>query len=387
MDLLTQGLLGAVCAQSAAPADETRRAAGVGFVAGMLADADVLIQSANDPLLNLDYHRHFTHALAFIPVGALIGALIGAGLAYLLFRLFRGSRPASERLDFSRLYRYSLCGYALSGLLDACTSYGTHLLWPFSDARIALNLVSVIDPVFTGALLIACCAALYRRRAVFARVGLLLCVLYLAWAFVQQSRAQSIASDLAQRRGHSIERMVVKPSFANTLLWRSVYITADDRVYVDAVRPGLLQTPERIYVGDVSLRHITPQDLLQPARRSYSQRHADSEYERLAAIASDSALAGDIRRFYKFSDGFTAIHPARPDLLGDLRYSMLPNSALPLWGIELDPDRSDRHAPFRAFRKLSPAGRAEFLHMLAGRAPGAGANSRSHPEADREQAE
>ena len=53
MDLLTQGLLCATMAQSGAKQHETRIATGIGFVAGIAADVDILIQSENDPLLNI----------------------------------------------------------------------------------------------------------------------------------------------------------------------------------------------------------------------------------------------------------------------------------------------------------------------------------------------
>src|SRR5688500_3522841 len=105
MDLLTHGLVGAALAQSGAPREEARIAAGVGFLAGMLADADTLITSAADPLLVLEYHRHFTHSLLFIPIGGLIAAAV-------LWPFMR------RRLPFARLYVYSLLGYALAGLLD-----------------------------------------------------------------------------------------------------------------------------------------------------------------------------------------------------------------------------------------------------------------------------
>ena len=42
---------------------------------GILPDADVFITSASDPLLAIEYHRGFTHALAFIPLGGAIAAL------------------------------------------------------------------------------------------------------------------------------------------------------------------------------------------------------------------------------------------------------------------------------------------------------------------------
>ena len=135
MDLLTQGLLGSVLALSAANKNESRSAALTGFAAAVVADADVLIGSSGDPLMNLEFHRHFTHSLVFIPAGALIAAL-------LLWPLLR------KRLEFRRIYLYALLGYATSGLLDACTSYGTHLLWPFNDERIAWSIIAIIDPAF-----------------------------------------------------------------------------------------------------------------------------------------------------------------------------------------------------------------------------------------------
>ena len=76
MDILTQSLLGATVAQSASRKKETRIATLIGFLSGMLADADVLIRSAEDTLYTIEYHRHFTHSLIFIPLGALIATAL-----------------------------------------------------------------------------------------------------------------------------------------------------------------------------------------------------------------------------------------------------------------------------------------------------------------------
>ena len=106
MDLLTQGLLGASLAQSGTRQNEARLATGIGFFAGLLADPDILLQSANDPLLTVEFHRHFTHSIFFVPFGGLIAALI-------LWPFLR------KRLSFSRLYLFCFLGYSLSGVLDA----------------------------------------------------------------------------------------------------------------------------------------------------------------------------------------------------------------------------------------------------------------------------
>ena len=82
MDPISQACVGAAAAQSFSWRTDLRTALWVGALGGFLPDADVLIRSTNDPLLSLEYHRHFTHALAFIPVGGLITAAIGKLLTW-----------------------------------------------------------------------------------------------------------------------------------------------------------------------------------------------------------------------------------------------------------------------------------------------------------------
>ena len=80
MDPISQAALGAIAPQSVA--DKTKRdSLGllriglIGALAGMAPDLDVLIQSSTDPLLQLEYHRQFTHSLIFVPFGAALCAL------------------------------------------------------------------------------------------------------------------------------------------------------------------------------------------------------------------------------------------------------------------------------------------------------------------------
>ena len=89
MDPVSQGALGAAAALVVAKPDQIRSAAMLGALAGMAPDLDVFIRSSADPLLFLEYHRQFTHALVFIPVGALICALV-------LGPLVRGRPPGGR---------------------------------------------------------------------------------------------------------------------------------------------------------------------------------------------------------------------------------------------------------------------------------------------------
>ena len=70
MDPITQGVVGAAASQLVSRRTEKIAAGVIGFLSGMAADLDVLISSSTDPLLFLEFHRHFTHSLIFIPLGA-----------------------------------------------------------------------------------------------------------------------------------------------------------------------------------------------------------------------------------------------------------------------------------------------------------------------------
>lgn len=317
MDIVTQAALGAALAAAVAPPRQRRLAAGIGMVAGVLPDADALIQSGSDALLVLDYHRHFTHALVFVPLGALIAAL-------LLWPFLR------RRLPFARLYRYSFAGYMLAALLDACTSYGTHLWLPFSQEKVAWNLIAVIDPLFTLLLLVPLAISLRRPERATVRVGLLLAAAYLGLGHVQQQRVEARMVEVARQRGHVAERLTVKPTLGNLVLWRALYIH-DGTVHADAVRAGL------------------------------ETRHYPGETAALL-VATDPRHARDIERFRHFSDGWLV--QTRPGYIGDARYAMLPTAIDPIWGIAWD--AADR-VEFLTSHAMTPAMRARWMAMLLGR--------------------
>jgi inner membrane protein len=334
LDLLTQGLLGAALSQSVANRETARLATGVGLLAGLLADADILIRSSSDPLLNIEYHRHFTHSIFFVPFGALLAALI-------LWPFLRNRLPARE------LYVYCLAGYSLSGFLDACTSYGTQLLWPLLDQRIAFNIISIVDPVFTLALLVAVVGVYMKLDRRIAWYGLGFAATYLLIGLVQLQRAEGVAMELAQQRTHQPARLLVKPTIGNLLLWRSIY-EFDDRLYIDAVRVGW---SSQTYAGD-SVPVFRPE-------------------MGFPHLSPDSKLYRDLRRFSQFSDGYLAASRLHPGTIGDIRYAMLPNGTEPLWGIVVDPVRPEAHAEFRFFRDIGQENRHRFWGMLAGKnAPG-----------------
>jgi inner membrane protein len=325
MDPLTQGVLGASLPQATQPAKYALSAGILGWLAGMAPDLDVLIRSTEDPLLFLEYHRHFTHALIFIPFGGLICALV---LHALIGRRFA--------LKFRQSWLFCTLGYGTHAVLDACTTYGTLLLWPFSDARIAWNTVSVIDPLFTLPMLLLVVLAAVKRRPLFACAALLWGASYLSLGVMQRDAATAMGMDLASHRGHTPVRLEAKPSFANILVWKVVY-EAQGRFYIDAIRTGFAP---RVFAGDSVAKLDVSRDLpwLDPA----------------------SQQARDIERFRWFSNDYLAIDPTDPLRIGDIRYSLVPSQVAPLWSIALSREATpDQHVAYVTQR--NPDGRQTDL--------------------------
>ena len=161
MDPITQGTLGAVLSQSVSNKKTLGIIGLIGFLSGLAPDLDIFIRSEKDPLLFLEFHRQFTHSLIFIPFGGFICAVC-------LFFLI------SKRLNisFKDTWISATLGYATHGLLDACTSYGTLLFWPFTQTRIAWNSISIIDPLFTIPLFILIILAGFKQKKIFSEKNL-----------------------------------------------------------------------------------------------------------------------------------------------------------------------------------------------------------------------
>lgn len=304
MDLITQGVLGALLAQTKATSTQLGKALVIGGIAGMIPDLDVLIRSSSDPLLFLEFHRHFTHSLFFIPIGGLLCSV----LLYLLF----GKR---WNISYRQTLLWCVLGFATHGLLDGCTAFGTQLLWPLSNERFAGAFISIVDPLFTLPLILFIYLAFKTSSRRYVTIGLIWMVIYLAIGFIQHQRAIQLGEQLAKERGHAPTRLEAKPSFGNLAVWKIIY-EEQGYFYVDAVKPGLFQAKtwqgEKLAVLDI------PRDF--------------------PWLDTNTQQARDIERFRWFADDFLAVDPKNPQRIIDIRYSLVPNTVIALWGITLSKD-------------------------------------------------
>ncbi len=332
MDVVSQAVLGASLSQSFVK-DEAKliSALVIGALAGMAPDLDVLITSSADPLLFLEFHRQFTHSLIFIPFGALLIAIV--------FYIF-----IKNKLTFAQIYLFSFLGIATHGLLDACTSYGTQLFWPFSGQRVSWNVVSIVDPFFTIPIITGIVFSVYKRNRLFSQIAFVYALVFLSLGLIQKQRAENALYVLAQQRGHQAERILIKPSFGNRHVWKLIY-EYNGRYYVDAVKLLL----HAAYIPGASIKKL------------------DIKHD-FPWLDKNNQQAKDVERFRRFSDNYLALDPANPNYIIDVRYSLLPNEIKLMWGIALDQEKdqsySGAHVRFIMNNSLSKETRKKFIGML-----------------------
>ena len=328
MDPLSQGVLGASLPQSFSNKKNIVFVFIIGFLAGMFPDIDIFFRSSHDPLLFLEFHRQFTHSLIFIPVGSFIFTIIFYGLFFKLVPF-----------GFLKTWLFATLGYGTHGLLDACTSYGTQLLWPLSNERISWNNISIIDPLFTIPVLIFLALSLFKRKSFWAKIALGWALIYLIIGFIQNYRAEQVANEIVTERNHHPDNISVKPSFGNLILWKIIY-QDNGYFYIDAVNIG---QKKQIFTGQ-KIKKFNTSDL------SYFNELSNTQKK-------------DIDRFLWFSQDFVAINPQNEYELLDIRYSNLPNEVGGLWGIHLTPN-TEKHVEFVSKRSLQKKDYKQFLQML-----------------------
>ena len=230
MDPFSQAALGAVVGQAAGHARLGYRAAVVGALAGALPDIDVLFSLGGDYFDQLRLHRGITHSLLFV---ALAGPLLGAAAWWLEGRRRAAAAdPGGGRL--SPWLRVATLALLSHPLLDLLTPYGTQLLLPFSDARLAVNAMPIIDPLYTLILAAGLLAAgrLWRAQATrIAVISLALSCAYLGYGAYLNDAARREATRQLAAAGVTDARVAAFPTILQVHYRRVVARTEhEDRV-------------------------------------------------------------------------------------------------------------------------------------------------------------
>lgn len=308
MDPITHAIVGAAISYAVGGRALGRHAASLGALAGLVPDVDHFISSESDPLLYVEFHRYFTHSIAFSFLGAFVPML-----PWLSRPRFRSQLPS--------LWMCAWPAYLSHCLLDASTTWGTQLYWPFARTRVSWDIIAIIDPIFTLMLGVMLVLSLLRRWQKGAVFGLAFALAYLGFGIVQHARAASVQRQLAVTRQHAVQRAEVMPTLGNNIVWRSVYL-AQGNIYSDRIRVGWFS------------RGTTRQGSALPLLTTKDLRTSEQIGNR---------IHGGFDRFTWFTDGWVARSPGDETIIGDMRYSRSTEAFDPVWGIRFT-NHQDRAA-------------------------------------------
>ncbi|MBK6612059.1 MAG: metal-dependent hydrolase [Sphingobacteriales bacterium] len=122
--------------------------------------------------------------------------------------------------------------FANPPLLDALTVYGTQLFWPFTDLRVGINSVFIVDPFYTLPFLITViwCWRLPKqspKRRKINRIGLIMSCAYLCFGLVCKQYANYRFEQAFANQNLHVSRYLTDATPFNCLMWYGIGETKD----------------------------------------------------------------------------------------------------------------------------------------------------------------
>lgn len=217
MDSVTQIVLGAAVGEAVLGKKIGNKAIVLGAIAGTIPDMDVAANYFTDTVTALEMHRGFTHSIVFAVVfGLFFGWLLSLW-----------DKRATLK-EWSWLW--FLC-FITHPLLDAHTTWGTQLFWPF-DLRLAYKNIFVIDPLYTLPFLVFLILAMFQKRESekrrkFNNLGLLVSSVYLALTLILKGISYYKFENALKDQNIEYSQLETKPSPLNAILWTANVETDD----------------------------------------------------------------------------------------------------------------------------------------------------------------
>lgn len=223
MDSITQIVLGAAVGEAIAGRKVGYRAALWGACLGTMPDLDILAAPLLDEAAQLRFHRGFTHSFLF---SILSSPLIGWGV------------HKFHKIDGTTVWmwiRLALWVHVTHVLIDLATTYGTQMFHPLTDTPFTLDLIFIIDPLFTLPLLLGLIFAfIYRKKPELRRksnlAGLSISSAYLILALGIKAHVHHTVENSFLEQYGQYEIMKTTPAGPSILLWNG-YVVEGDTFY------------------------------------------------------------------------------------------------------------------------------------------------------------
>jgi len=224
MDTVTQITLGAAVGEAVLGKKLGNKAPLWGAIFGVVPDLDVLVNPFVSEVQALAIHRGLSHSLFFSVVAA---PLFG----WLLYRYYQDRNSNVSWQDWSLLVFGAIITHIF---VDACTSYGTQVLQPFSNYPLSLNSIFIIDPFYTLPLMAGILTALFFKRGVNRRwanwIGLGMSTLYLLAGFGVKAHVNNVFEQNFENQNIQPNQYMTTPAPFSIFLWTG-YAEEGDTLY------------------------------------------------------------------------------------------------------------------------------------------------------------
>ncbi len=273
MESLTQIVLGAAVAEAALGKKIGNRAMVWGAIAGTIPDLDILANGFMSPVDALAFHRGPTHSAFYLIIlsfilgwgvhkmyqlpnhkwfGIIGWSLLCGGIgtaimalgdftlkkviisltflgisAFIIYRSYTRKSYDSPIAPVRSWIWLFLLVLVTHPILDCFTTYGTQILIPFSNQRVAFNNIAVADPLYTLPFLICLIFAMFyhrsdAQRSVWNRRGLIISSVYMAFTIFNKTRINTIFENSLSQSNIEYKRYMTTPTILNNVLWSGI---------------------------------------------------------------------------------------------------------------------------------------------------------------------
>ena len=224
MDSLTQIVLGASVAEATLGKKIGNKAIVLGAIAGTIPDLDIVTRFFVDDLTASVMHRGLSHSLIFPFVAAPI-------LAWILKKIYSNYSDVSFN-DWLKMFFLAIITHPL---LDAQTTWGTQLFWPF-EWRVAVENIFIIDPIYTlpfltFLILTAFQDKISKRRKLYNSLGLIISSAYLLITLSFKGVAHYNIAKGLEENNIEYKDINTRATYFNSILWSSQIELEDSYIF------------------------------------------------------------------------------------------------------------------------------------------------------------
>ncbi len=211
MDSLTQIVLGAAVGEAVLGKKVGNKAILWGAIAGTIPDLDVLTKLFVDNVTANEVHRGFSHSILFSIIAAPI-------FGWLIAKIYK--HKEANWKDWTKLM---FLGLFTHPILDAFTTWGTQLFWPFRY-KVSFKNIFVVDPLYTLPFLIFLILAMFYkrtdpRREKFNKLGLFISSAYMVITLGIKWYTYTVFQSNLEKQRIGYKEIQTKPTPLNSILW------------------------------------------------------------------------------------------------------------------------------------------------------------------------